>query len=434
MGIDATAGAATGAPVVVRPRPRGAETRIRLYGRAVLIAVAAAFAISVLAATGADTVSGRLGGDFPAFYAAGSIVGDGDWADLYDPDRQAEAQEALFPETDGAYLYFAYPPHVAALYRPLAALDYRLAYAVHSIAMAAALAGAIALMRPMVGLFRRHGEACFTVALVSYPLLRAVTGGQNTAMTLLLLAAVWRAHHDGRDVAAGLCLGLLVYKPQFAVPLAGLFLVTGRFRTVASAAAGAGAAWVVGALTMGVGWVGTWWDEVATFAELDADVNAHNAVSWPGVVEGLFGAGSTAAKLIAAPVVLGVAMALVVLWRSPLVRDELRWAATFAGLVVMSPHAMFYDAGLTVIAGLILLGVDDGRARALLALAWASLWLQPWADGVGLALAVPAVWAVTAAAFVPALRRPEPTGTPHSVGGAWPHDHRSTVGRADAAV
>ena len=130
---------------VARPTP-ARQSRVLLYSRAALLAVVAAFTISVIGATGADTVSGRLGGDFPAFYAAGSIVADGDWNELYSADRQVEAQSALFPEADGSYLYFAYPPHVAPLYRPLAALDYRLAYAVHTVAMVAALLVALSLI------------------------------------------------------------------------------------------------------------------------------------------------------------------------------------------------------------------------------------------------------------------------------------------------
>ena len=47
---------------------------IKLYSRAALFAMVIAFTISVVGASGADGVSGRLGGDFPAFYAAGSIA------------------------------------------------------------------------------------------------------------------------------------------------------------------------------------------------------------------------------------------------------------------------------------------------------------------------------------------------------------------------
>ena len=368
------------------PRRRGAaQARLRLYGRAALFAVVAAFAISVLSASGGDAVSGRLGGDFPAFYAAGSIAADGDWANLYDPDRQLAEQARLFPESDESFLYFAYPPHAAAAYRPLAALDYRLAYTIHSVLMAAAAVGALALMRPMVPLLRRHFELAAIGALLFNPVLRAVTGGQNTALLLLGVAAVWRLVHDDEDVAAGLVVALLLYKPQVAVPLAGVLVLDRRWRAVASAAVGGMGVWALGAAVMGTGWLATWWSEVRAFAEVDAEVNGHNAISWLGVAEHLLGAGSTAAYAVAAPLVVATIAAVALAWLSPRCDLATRFAVTAAGVLLMSPHAMFYDAGLLVITAVVALDRLGSRVTAALAAVWAGSWLQMGAAGLGFA-------------------------------------------------
>ena len=365
--MTAASGARRGAP-----RP----ARLLLYSRAALFAVVAAFAISVLGATGADTVSGRLGGDFPAFYAAGSIVGDGDWADLYDPDRQLAEQARLFPESDDSFLYFAYPPHAAAVYRPLAALDYRLAYALHSMAMAAAAVAALALIRPMVPLVRRRFELTVTATLLFNPVLRAVTGGQNTALTLLGVAAAWRLLHDEEDVAAGFVVALLLYKPQVAVPLAGVLLLARRWRAVAAVAVGAVMVWGLGTMLAGTGWLTTWWAEVRSFAELDAGVNGHNAISWLGVSEHLLGAGSTAAYAVAAPFVLASVAAVSFVWISDRFDLGTRFAVTAAGILLMSPHAMFYDAGLLAITAVVALDRLGARAVPVVGAVWALSWLQ----------------------------------------------------------
>lgn len=359
--------------------------RMLLYSRAALFAVVAAFAISVLGSTGADTVSGRLGGDFPAFYAAGSIVGDGDWADLYDPDRQLAEQSRLFPESDDSFLYFAYPPHAAAVYRPLAALDYRLAYALHSLAMAGAAVAALALIRPMVPLVRKRFELAVTATLLFNPVLRAVTGGQNTALTLLGVAAAWRLLHDDEDIAAGLVVALLLYKPQVAVPLAGVLLLARRWRAVASTAVGALGVWALGAALAGTSWLTTWWTEVRSFAELDADVNGHNAISWLGVSEHLVGAGSTAAYATAAPFVLATIAAVSFVWMSGRVDLATRFAVTAAGILLMSPHAMFYDAGLLVITAVVALDRLGARAVPVVGAVWALSWLQMGSETLRLA-------------------------------------------------
>ncbi len=360
-------------------------SRLLLYSRAALFAVFAAFTISVIGATGADTVSGRLGGDFPAFYAAGSIVADGDWAKLYAADRQLEAQTALFPESDGSYLYFAYPPHVAPLYRPLAALDYRAAYAVHTMVMVAALLVALSLIRPMVGVVRDNFELVVTASLLFYPMLRAITVGQNTALSLLAIAATWRLLFNHQDVSAGFVLALLLYKPQLGVPLIGLLLVARRWRAVGAAGVGAALVWAFGAVAIGTSWVSIWWSEVSAFAAADADVNGHNAVSWLGVAEAIAGAASPAARAVALPLMAATGLGLIWVWRRPAFGLNMQVAAASLGIVMMSPHAMFYDAGLLVLAGIVVIDRLGPRACLPLALAWAAAWLQMAAGGLGVA-------------------------------------------------
>ena len=360
-------------------------TRLKLYSRALAFAVAFAWVISLVGSGGADAAAGRLGGDYPAFYAAGSIVADGDWAELYSPDRQLAAQEDLFgADEEGAYLYFAYPPYVAKLYEPLAALDYRLSYAVHTLAMAAAAVGALALLRPVVPLVARRFELIAIATLLFYPMLRAVTGGQNTGLTLLLLAAAWRSLHDDNDALAGVAIGLLLYKPQFTVPLLGLLLLRRHWKAVATGVATGALLWVAGAVTMGSGWMAAWWDDVSAFAEADADVNGHNAISWLGFAEGVLGAGALSARVVAAPLVLATIAGLMWVWLRRDLDLNARMAFAVAGIVLLSPHAMFYDAGILVLPAVVLVATS-ARATAPVTLMWALAWTQAGASALGFA-------------------------------------------------
>lgn len=388
------------------PASRRSRGRLRMYSRAAMFAVLVAFVISVAGGSGGDAASGRLGGDFPAFYAAGSIVAAGEWSSLYDPDHQLLTQQALFADSQESFLYFAYPPHVAALYRPLAALDYRLAYTVHTVVMAGLLVAALALLRPIIGVLQRHMELAVIAALLFYPMLRAVTGGQNTALTVLLIAGAWRGLHDDNDVAAGLALGLLLYKPQFAIPLLGLLLLTRRWRAVGAGAATGLALWGIGVAAMGPTWLGSWWSDVSGFVARDADVNGFNAVSFLGFAEGLFGAGSSLALALAVPLMVFTAVALAGLW-ARLISTDLNtcMAAAVVGVVLMSPHAMFYDVGVLVLAGVVAADRLGRRAMLPIVAVWALAWSQFLGEAIGFAPLFLIV-VLAAAWFVGSIVRP----------------------------
>ena len=369
--------------------------------RAVAVALAIAFAVTLASGSGADTASGRLGGDYPAFYAAGRLITSSERSTMYDPAQQAVTQQGLFPDdTDDGLLYFAYPPHTALAYAPLSHLPYRMSYALHTLLMVGALVAASYLVRPMVSLIDRHFEIVVIGAIAFYPMYRAITGGQNTALTLLLLAGSWRAVHSDRDAVAGLLLGLLLFKPQFALPLIGLHLLARRWRLGMSAALTAITCWGIGAAFLGVGWLGRWMDSVRFFSDLDAHVNRRNAVSFLGVADTVFGVGNTVGRTLGAALALGTVVALVALWRN---RDRRRLCApmmvALPAIVLISPHAMFYDAGLLVLPLAALLAARRARVRDVVIVLWFAGFLDIAKDAIGLT----PLFAVTIAAFVLAL-------------------------------
>lgn len=394
---------------------------------AVLGSLLFSFVAVVAAADGASSLTGRVGGDFPAFYAAGSIVDDGHLDQLYDLDRQRATQAELFDE--GGVLYFAYPPPVAAAYAVLARLPYVAAYAVHTAVMAAALVAALWVVRPMLPA-RRPGDAVLAaVALTFVPVLMAVTLGQNSAFVVLLVAASWRLARDGRDGLTGLALGLLLFKPQYAVPLIGLHLVRGRWQVVGASSLVAAGWWVAGAGMLGTSWTGDWIAQVGDFTALDAEVNGRNAVSWLGIAEHVLGVGSLPAILLGGALALLTASALVLLWWGR-TDDQLAlpMAAASVGILLVSPHAMFYDAALLLVTCAGLAAVDRLPSRRGLLLASALGALHPLKSVIGLT----PVAAVVVGAFVLVVLAwwrsgPEipPADTAVDVLGPGRHDHRT---------
>lgn len=343
-----------------RPGARGAVDagRPNRIATAVLLAMALALLVSLLGGDGSHTVSGgRLGGDFPEFYGAGLIVRAGDAAHLYDARRQSESQQGLFGDEESGYLDFAYPPAVALAYAPLSALPYRLAYGLHVAFMVGLLWLGIWLVRPMVGVARHHAPLLMAAAVAFFPMFRALGGGQNTALTFVLVAGAWRALTEERELLAGACLGALLYKPQLAVLFLAAPLVSRRWRVVAGACWSAAALWVLSAATMGVTWLGPFLRHGFSVPGNDGMVGGGRSVSLVGTAHRFGGSVGDVLDVVAVVASVVVAVACLAAWRRcdrPGVAADLGlgFAVLAAGCVIASPHVIFYDAGLLLVVGL----------------------------------------------------------------------------------
>ena len=357
---------------------------IRLAPIAVIVGVCVAILGAAFAGSGASTVGGRLGGDFPAFYAAGRIVIEGSGDVLYDPATQAEFQEALYPQSDG-YLFFAYPPFTAVAYAALAILPYRLAFAIHGLLAVAALWGAVRLARPLLPSLlrsRRHELAAVAVMLAMYPILRSVLGGQNTAFTILLLAAVWRFGVDHHPAFSGLSLAALLYKPQYGVLALMLVAAARRWKILAWWLAGAAVAYLAGVAVAGWGWPASWLDQSGVFNDENLVVNGDLMVSSIGWFRSLFGVVQTWPGVVGfgLAAVVGLATA-VAWWRRGIEAEALALAST--AIVIGAPSALYYDAGIA--AGAIAVGAErswPGRARVVAGVVVVS-WSQLAASTLG---------------------------------------------------
>jgi hypothetical protein len=323
-----------------------------------------AVVFSTIAAGNSDAPAETVGGDYPAFYGAGSIAAEGDWDELYRFDRQADTQAGLHPADEGKVArFFAYPPQVAALYRPLAALDYHWSYLVHTILMSLLLWGAVLLARPMIPWLKNHGPLAMAAALVFWPMFRAVTGGSNTALTLFLIVAGWRLVYEDRGLSAGFVLAALLYKPQFAIPLVGLFLLGKYWRVVLGAIAGSVVFYLWGALLQGWSWGPDWIEVASDFGARDAELNGHSSISLIGFAENLFGVGMSPAVLPAWIAAAATALFLSWLWwRAGSADLPFLMAITMPGILLLSLHAMSHDGAVIVLTAAVAVGASERRA------------------------------------------------------------------------
>src|SRR5512134_1075079 len=232
--------------------------RLKWYPRVLVFGAAIGFLASLMSGDGVSTLAGRLGADYPAFYGAGRIIAEGDGRGLYSSERQVTAQKDLFPSHETLFMPFPYPAFVAVAYSPLALLSFRLSYFIHTMIMVAALLLTLRTLRPMSKVAAGQSFFVFALLILYYPLLKSIIGGQNTAITLLLVTLLWRTAVDGRDILAGLWLGLLLFKPQYGLPIMGLFLLSRRWKIVTSSVVVGLVLWLIGAWACGWGWLSEW--------------------------------------------------------------------------------------------------------------------------------------------------------------------------------
>ncbi|NCG25390.1 MAG: DUF2029 domain-containing protein [Actinobacteria bacterium] len=370
------------------------QRRLTLYPRLILIAIAAAFVIVITAGSGSDTATGRVGGDFPAFYSAGTIVAEGNIDGLYEPAVQAAAQIDLLGGEDG-FIMYPYAPYVAGAYSAFSGLPYRTAYVIHTALMVAALVGALILIRPMISLLDRWFSLILGATATAYPIFVGTSGGQNTALTLLLLAAIWRALAEDHEEWAGVAVALLLFRPQYALPMLGLLFLGRHWRAVGTACIGATIVYAINAAMAGPGWISTWITGVRPLLKADAEVNAANEIAPVGFLHAVLGADSTMAMIVGGAISVGIGLALSWLWGKQRLDLDSRFAVTAAGLMLLGFHTIYYDSSLALFAVLIMLDRQLIDVRTTMAI-WVVGLIQLFKEPLGMSPLAPVVLALFA--------------------------------------
>lgn len=360
-------------------------------------------------------------GDFPAFYTGALMVRSGRGSELYDFGAQRGVQATHFGDGRGYWQPYLNPPGLALLLAPATAFGYATSYRLFAFAMFAMLAAALAmLVRASPALSASHLTAATAVLLsLGYlPVALTTFGGQNTALTLALLAMVYAARKLDRPVLAGVLLGALTFKPQY-VPVLGLvFLLLRDVRVLASAAAVALAHYALGALTCGWGWP---LDYLAALAEHGPREIAENG-PWH------FSLLAVARRFFAPPVAAGVTVAggllvagvLVRAWRridAPPVTHPAFFGLVVTGTMLLSPHLQYYEAGILVLPALLAVEAlleEGGRPSVPVRLALAGGYLAYPAWAASDALGVQPLFFVLLALFLWTARlcRPTPSVAP----------------------
>jgi hypothetical protein len=217
---------------------------------------------------GADrsVTTDMIGHDFLAFYTAGHFVGNGRAGDLYNLEAVKAFQHDL-AKKEGLQIGPSFgpwwnPPFYAWPFVPLARLPYFTALRIwQAIALCCAAASIAILCWMLVARLRRvplSAETAYELRLcredfpasswkvwalvpllvaASSPFIQALSHGQNTFTSLLIVTLTVAAWRGRRALLAGLVGGLLFYKPQLGAIVAAVMVFDLGWRALAGLAA-----------------------------------------------------------------------------------------------------------------------------------------------------------------------------------------------------
>jgi hypothetical protein len=163
--------------------------------------------------------------DFVLTYVGAHIVHQGSGARLYDINFQKQVRDSLFQHPNP--LFYEHPPFEAFLLSSLAALPFRMAYLLWGLSNVVVWLILIFFMRPY---FPRPEEDLGYLALwvLFAPLAVALYQGQSSLILLGLYAIAFIKLQQEKEFSAGMWLGLGLFKFQFVIPLAFIFLLRKR--------------------------------------------------------------------------------------------------------------------------------------------------------------------------------------------------------------
>ena len=144
---------------------------------------------------------------------------------LWEPARSVLDGASPYPRPDDPSIVSGnpsvYPPLAILALTPLARIGFDAAYVLWSLALVGAVAGALRI----VGL---RDWRCYSLALLSPPVVYGIFFGNITVLLLLPLALAWRWR--GRALWAGLAVATIVAVKPFLVLLALWLVITRRLR------------------------------------------------------------------------------------------------------------------------------------------------------------------------------------------------------------
>jgi hypothetical protein len=343
------------------------RARVRRIALVSLIVSIGAIALLFATAHGTLDWKGRpLGTDFSQVWTAGTMVWDGRAAAVWDWPSHFAVQQAFHRSTTVDLYGWHYPPPFLLVAAALATLPY----------LPALIVWQAATLAPFAWMAQRYvGRKDAWLYVVAAPAtLICLTHGHNGFLTALLLGG-GLILLDKKPLLAGLLLGCLVYKPQFALVIPLLPLAARQWRAILGAALSSCA---LIALTYAIwGWP-VWQAFLDSLPLTRTIVIEQGKTGWEKIMSPFAAVRSWGLAIGPAYLVQGAASIAAIgatLWLAWTGRPALRNAAASAAVLIATPYVLDYDY-VVLLLGIGFLWKDGEEhgwgdwEKSLLALAW----------------------------------------------------------------
>ncbi|QOZ34964.1 glycosyltransferase family 87 protein [Bradyrhizobium sp. CCBAU 53421] len=341
--------------------------RAKLYPAIFLIVAALVFVANLLTAHGSLGFFDKpIGTDFPSFWTASRFVLTGNAADAYHPLQHHAAQTRLFGK-EIEYFAWLYPPTALLIVAPLGLLSYLPSLFLWLAATGTAYVITVRKFIP--------ASSETLVPILGFPaaLLNA-TQGQNGFLSVAIIGSGLLLS-DRRSFLAGVILGCMLYKPQFAPMLAVVVLARRNWKMALGAALSVAAQIAAATLLFG----SDIWSDFQSILPMTKAILEEQMIGL-GKMQSVFaavrllGGGIGLAYAAQAAVAIVAAALLWLIWRSE-ASLPLRAGAAATAMLLSTPFVLDYDFVLLAlpIAALTNEGLKTGFQpfeKSALAAAW----------------------------------------------------------------
>ena len=305
-----------------------------------------------------DAAGRLISTDFLNVYAAGKLALTGTPVSAYDWPTHKQLEIQILGYDFKGYYGWHYPPFYLFVAAALATLPYAVAHAGWS---AISFLPFVAAVRASTG-----NNTGYLFALAAPALVANVLVGQNGFLTAALIGFAL-VYLEKRPVVAGVCLGLLTYKPHFGILFPVALIAAGHWRAFFAAGVTAALLALASVATYGFEpWLAflRWLPVTSqTFlsegrAEIEKMQSLFALLRTLGAAEWM----AWSAQIILSG---AIAVAIWTIWRSRDHAYELKAAALGIGVLLATPYIYLYDmVTITIpIAFFMALGMSRGFLR-----------------------------------------------------------------------
>jgi hypothetical protein len=293
---------------------------------------------------------GVLGCDYGVLWAASRAVAMGNPIAAYDLDalKTYSAPLAAFSSdaTEIHVLPSPYPPVFFLALSPLTALEPPASLIVWSLVNL--VLTVLVVWQLATRYSRRPLAATVIVTAFLFPLAHTLLLGQVTGLMLFALYRAYRGLEEGREFRAGLWIGTMLVKPQYALVLILVLLFKRRWSALTGVAAVGSLLMATTVAVLGLDGVGAYvasLRSVSGFRAVTPGIHPEYMISWRGLLVNVLPQGVTEAQGLALTLVLSIAsLALIpVLWRGAWDPGDSRFAARMLATMVITMLVSFHN-------------------------------------------------------------------------------------------